>query len=214
MTKIFVLRINSLLSSADSPLRFGSDNIVVIPMAVIDELQNYRGKPEKKKIAEDILSYLESFDVNQLLNKGAKQANGSTIQIQKNFHETKIDMDGITETDKRVFQVCIGLQEKHKDKKVILVSKNKAIRIKARALGINAEDFLLQYDESIIEETTEINGEDLNQGDPENNEFPGWGIAIIVIVILALLAGVGVFVFIKMRKNKQGTLQSDLEVAV
>ena len=141
MTKIFVLRINSLLSSADSPLRFGSDNIVVIPMAVIDELQNYRGKPEKKKIAEDILSYLESFDVNQLLNKGAKQANGSTIQIQKNFHETKIDMDGITETDKRVFQVCIGLQEKHKDKKVILVSKNKAIRIKARALGINAEDF-------------------------------------------------------------------------
>ena len=141
MTKIFVLRINSLLSSADSPLRFGSDNIVVIPMAVIDELQNYRGKPEKKKIAEDILSYLESFDVNQLLNKGAKQANGSTIQIQKNFHETKIDMDGITETDKRVFQVCIGLQEKHKDKKVILVSKTKAIRIKARALGINAEDF-------------------------------------------------------------------------
>lgn len=48
MTKIFVLRLNSLLSSADSTLRFGSDNIVVIPLAVIDELQTYRGKPEKK----------------------------------------------------------------------------------------------------------------------------------------------------------------------
>ena len=141
MTKIFVLRINSLLSSADSTLRFGSGNIVVIPMAVIDELQNYRGKPEKKRIAEDILSYLEGFDVNQLLNKGAKQANGSIIQIQRNFHDIEIDMDGITEADRRVFQVCIGLKENHKGKKVILVSKNKAIRIKARALGINAEDF-------------------------------------------------------------------------
>ena len=69
MTKIFVLRLNSLLSSADSTLRFGSDNIVVIPLAVIDELQTYRGKPEKKKIAEEILSYLENFDVQQLTQK-------------------------------------------------------------------------------------------------------------------------------------------------
>ena len=52
MSKIFVLRITSLLSSADSTLRFGTDNEVVIPIAVVDELQSYRGKPEKKKIAE------------------------------------------------------------------------------------------------------------------------------------------------------------------
>ena len=141
MTKIFVLRLNSLLSSADSTLRFGSDNIVVIPLAVIDELQTYRGKPEKKKIAEEILSYLENFDVQQLTQKGVKQANGCILRIEKNFHDISIDMGGITENDKRIFQVCLGLKDKHKDKRVVLVSKNKAIRIKARMLGIIAEDF-------------------------------------------------------------------------
>ena len=142
MTKIFVVRVNSLLSSADSTLRFGSDNEVVIPLAVIDELQNYRGKPEKKKIADSILEYLEGFEIDKLFNEGVRQANGSILKIAKNYHNIHIeDMEGITDIDKRIFQVCIGLQKEHADKKVVLVSKKNVIRIKARALGINAEDF-------------------------------------------------------------------------
>lgn len=107
MTKIFVLRINSLVSSADSIMRFGSDNIVVIPLAVLDELQVYRGKPEKKRVAEMILSYLETFDVRKMMNEGVKQANGSILKIAENYHEISIDMDGLSETDKRIFQVCL-----------------------------------------------------------------------------------------------------------
>ena len=141
MTKMFVLRINSLMSSPSSPLRFGTDNEVVIPLAVIDQLQGYKGMPEKKKVAESILSYIETFDIQKLMNGGERQANGSILKIEKNFHNIHIDMEGITSIDKRVFQVCLGLQQENPDKKVVLVSKNKAIRIKARALGINAEDF-------------------------------------------------------------------------
>ncbi len=140
MSKIFVLRINSLLSSPDSTLRFGEDNEVVIPLAVIDELQNYRGKPEKMKIAELLLRYIEKFDINKLLTTGVKQANGSLLKIVKNYHDIRIEMEGLTENDKRVFQVCLGLQ-REESKKVVLVSKNNTIRIKARALGITAEDF-------------------------------------------------------------------------
>lgn len=140
MTKTFVLRINSLLSSADSTLRFGSDNEVAIPLAVIDQLENYRGNSEKKKIAESILAYIETFDIKELMNAGAKQANGSVLRIIKNFHDIDFDMEGITDIDRRVFQVCLGLKQEI-GKKVILVSKNSAIRIKARSLGINAEDF-------------------------------------------------------------------------
>ena len=140
MTKTFVLRINSLLSSADSTLRFGSDNEVAIPLAVIDQLENYRGNSEKKKIAESILAYIETFDIKELMTQGAKQANGSVLRIIKNFHDIDFDMEGITDIDRRVFQVCLGLK-KEIGKKVILVSKNSAIRIKARSIGINAEDF-------------------------------------------------------------------------
>ena len=141
MTKMFVLRINALMSSTDSLMRFGSDNEVVIPLSVIDQLQNYRGMLEKKKVADSILSYIETFDIQKLMQGGEKQANGSVLKVEKNFHRINIDMEGISEIDKRIFQVCLGLQNENPDKKVILVSKNKAIRIKARALGINAEDF-------------------------------------------------------------------------
>lgn len=141
MSKIFVLRINSLVSSVDSTLRFGADNEVIIPLAVIDELQNYNGRPEKKKVANSILTYLETFNINKLITEGVVQENGSKLKIERNHHDIPIEMDGITEIDRRIFQVCIGLKKERSSKEVILVSKNKAIRIKAKALGIKAEDF-------------------------------------------------------------------------
>lgn len=141
MSKIFVLRVKSLLSSVDSTLRFDSDNEVVIPLAVFDQLQNYQGKPEKAKIAEAILDYWESFDAEALFGKGVKQSNGSILRIAKNYHETEVKLDGISETDRRVFQVCQGLKNENPNKKVILVSKSKGIRLKARSIGIEAEDF-------------------------------------------------------------------------
>ncbi len=141
MKKTFVLRLNSLLSSVNSTLRFGPDNEIVIPMAVIDQLQNYQGKPEKKKIASRILEYLESFNIKLLISKGAKQENGSILRIIQNYHEVEVKMDDISETDKRVFQVCLGLMKDYPRRKVVLVSKNPVIRIKARSLGILAEDF-------------------------------------------------------------------------
>ena len=141
MSKIFVIRGNSLLSSPDSTMRFGSDNEIVIPLAVIDELQEYRGKPEKRKVADEILSYIESFDIVKLMNEGEEQSNGSILKIARNFHDINVDMEGITERDKRIFQVCLGLKKDNPGKRVILVSKSKAIRIKARSLKIEAEDF-------------------------------------------------------------------------
>ena len=47
MTKIFVLRFNSLISSKDSVLKFGDDNEVVIPMTVWNDLKTYNAVPEK-----------------------------------------------------------------------------------------------------------------------------------------------------------------------
>ena len=142
MKKTFVLRLNSLLSSVDSTLRFGPDNEIVIPMAVIDQLQSYQGKPEKKKIASKILEYLETFDIKLMCSQqGVMQQNGSTLRIVQNYHAIEVKMNDISEADKRIFQVCLGLMHDNQQQKVILVSKNPVTRIKARTLGITAEDF-------------------------------------------------------------------------
>lgn len=141
MRKIFVLRPNSLLSSADSTLRFGDDNTIVIPMVVIEELQSFKGKPEKQKIAKEILEYLESFDARKLIGEGVVQSNGSLLRVVGNYEEQKADIEGINSFDRRCFQVCLGLKKDNPDVEVILVSKNVSIRIKAKILGIKAENF-------------------------------------------------------------------------
>ncbi len=141
MRKIFVLRPGSLLSSEDSTLRFGGDNTIVIPMAVIEELQHFRGKPEKQKIARRILEYLESFDAKSLNQEGVCQKNGSLLRVVGNYADIEVDIEGITLLDKRCFQVCRGLKRDNPEVEVILVSKNPALRIKAKILGIEAENF-------------------------------------------------------------------------
>ena len=141
MSKIFVLRSGSLLSSVDSTLRFGSDNEIVIPMVVIDQLQCYNGKPEKCKIASQILSYIESLDIKKLKREGIKQVNGSVLKVFSEKTNKSIDLEGITDIDRKIFEVCFNIMERNPEKQVILVSKNASIRIKARSIGILAEDF-------------------------------------------------------------------------
>ena len=140
MRKIFVLRPGSLLSSVDSTLRFGNDNTIVIPMAVIEQLQNFRGKPEKRKIAREILEYIEGFDAKEITNKGVIQSNGSILRVFGGYAD--LEKNNTTTTfDDRCFQVCKSLQRENPNLEVILLSKSATIRIKARIWGIQAENF-------------------------------------------------------------------------
>ena len=144
MSKIFVLRKNSLMSSADSTLKFGNDNEIVIPLVVINQLQAYNGKNEKKRIANAILKYLESLDITKLKGRGVKQVNGSLIRISAEKPTKKWNrnqLDGISDDDWECLQVCLAIMEKNPQRKVILVTKNTALRIKAKMIGIQAEDF-------------------------------------------------------------------------
>lgn len=57
MTKMFVLRPNALLSSENSTQMFGNDNVVVIPRAVLDEVQSRKNlSSEKAKFVEGLWS--------------------------------------------------------------------------------------------------------------------------------------------------------------
>ena len=54
MSKVFVLRTHALLSSRRSTLKFGDDNEIVIPFAVLDELREIKKESfEKGRIAAD-----------------------------------------------------------------------------------------------------------------------------------------------------------------
>lgn len=80
MGKTFVLRTEATLASAFSTLRFGDDNTIVIPMAILQNLYRYKGVLEKQRLAAQFIEYIDSIPPKELLSRrGYKQKNGSYL---------------------------------------------------------------------------------------------------------------------------------------
>lgn len=142
MSKVFVLRTHALLSSRRSTLKFGNDNEIVIPLAVVDELRTLKKESfEKGRIARDLLEYINSFPTDKIMSKeGVVQKNGSILRICNNFIDIPVGIEGLTNPEKRTLQTCLGIIEEEK-RKVVLVTNNLGLQLKAKFLGINAENF-------------------------------------------------------------------------
>lgn len=142
MSKIFVLRTHAILSSYGSTLKFGNDNEIVIPMAVIDELRSIKYESfEKGRIARDFLEYINSFSAGTIMSDaGVIQKNGSILKISDKYKDISIEAEGLTLPEKRTLQICKGIMAKEA-RTVILVTNNLSLQLKAKAIGIRAESF-------------------------------------------------------------------------
>ena len=142
--KIMILRTNALISRPNATLKFGEDNCIVIPMPVIDELEKKSGEyTERGKNAKKVLEYLDSFSMHKLTSQeGVRQKNGSVLRIENGFNDVELHGDilpNLSFLDRRSLQIALGLKESTKSQ-VILISKNAALRLKAKTLGIKAQD--------------------------------------------------------------------------
>lgn len=143
--KTFLVRAGSLTSVPDALVSFGKNNKVVIPMETIDELEKAARKPdEKSKLAIKVLEYIETFDANELVENGCKQSNGSILQLIdsnhfKEDHGSLKKFPDLNNYDKRCLQIALGL--KRNNEKVIIISRKTSFRIKAKQVGIEAQNF-------------------------------------------------------------------------
>lgn len=141
--KIFVLRTHSLVSKENSTLCFDSDNEVVIPFPILDELEKISQEFSAKGVnARKILEYLSSFKISELTSdKGVIQLNGSTLRLVKEKPDEKIELSNLKPLDLKCLQIVKFLMNENKKTPVILVTKNAALRIKANSIGIKAQSF-------------------------------------------------------------------------
>ena len=143
MSKVFVLRTHALLSSRQSTLKFGDDNQIVIPLAVVDELQTLKRQEsfEKRRIAKDLLDYIRSFPADKIMSKeGVRQENGSILRVVTNYQDVSVSTENLLPHQVRTLQVCLGIKEQEKQK-VILVTNNVTLQMQAEKMGIKAESF-------------------------------------------------------------------------
>jgi PhoH-like ATPase len=149
-TKLFVLDTNVLMHDPTSLFRF-EEHDVFLPMATLEELDaNKKGMSEVARNARQVSRFLDALlnhgagqieDGIALDSQGDKQATGRLfLQTQAINGELPATLAS-GRADNQILAVVRHLQEAHPRRQVILVSKDINMRIKARALGLSAEDY-------------------------------------------------------------------------
>ncbi len=149
MKKTFVLDTNVLLHSAQSIESF-DDNEVVIPMAVIEELDKFKkNQDELGRNARHVIRKLDTLRSRGKLSEGVKLDNNpdpekcGTLKIVSSDGDMLLKDISMSVADNRILSVALKLMKEadEKEDKVVFITKDINLRIKADALNIPVEDF-------------------------------------------------------------------------
>ncbi|MFW5628003.1 MAG: PhoH family protein [Candidatus Cloacimonadaceae bacterium] len=141
--KIFVLDTNVLIHNPRAMFSF-ADNHVVIPIVVIEEIDQFKkGLDEKGRNARQIGRYLDDLRQNGALQDGVPTDQGGIIQVtvKREITDAAANLIFMDRNDNLIIGTALYFQKQYPDKQVVLVSKDVNVRIKADTVGIRAENF-------------------------------------------------------------------------
>ncbi len=143
--KTFVLDTNVILHDPTCINHF-QDNNIIIPLSVIEELDHFkRGNQVINLNAREFARTLDNITGNEIFNGGVPLGKGKgkvRIVITKGLSSEIHDVFREDNVDHRVLSAAVEVSRLNKDKsKTIIVSKDVNLRMKAKALGIPAEDY-------------------------------------------------------------------------
>ncbi|GAA6143847.1 PhoH family protein [Hydrogenophaga sp. 5NK40-0174] len=148
--RLFVLDTNVLLHDPTSLFRF-EEHDIYLPMIVLEELDGHKkGMTEVARNGRQTSRNLDALVAQQGADmvKGIKlSATGHMSARGMLFFQTEPLGDDLPESlpqgkaDNQILGVVHSLRGKHPGREVILVSKDINMRVKARALGLLAEDY-------------------------------------------------------------------------
>ncbi|TCS36050.1 PhoH-like ATPase [Paucimonas lemoignei] len=160
VTKLFVLDTNVLMHDPTSLFRF-EEHDVFLPMMTLEELDNHKkGMSEVARNARQVSRYLDELvsgtgeqEIEHgipLSKLGNKDAKGCL------FFQTKLQGGTLPEGlpmgkgDNQILAVVRALETEYPNRPIVLVSKDINMRIKARAMGLPAEEY---FNDHVLEDT-------------------------------------------------------------
>jgi PhoH-like ATPase len=156
LKKLFVLDTNVLMHDPTSLFRFDEHDLY-LPIATLEELdQHKRGLSDVSRNARQASRFLDEIVTGEDIRNGlpirtkdGQQSKGRLfLQTEAINGELPVTLAS-GKTDNQILAVVRYLQDKHKDREVVLVSKDINMRIKARALGLPAEDY---FNDKVLED--------------------------------------------------------------
>lgn len=143
--KIYVLDTSVLLHDHQAIISF-VDNNIAIPITVLEELDKFKvGNDSKNFSAREVIRFID-----KLSNESSLQ---EWISLGRGYGKFKIALDNspkeinaeyiysVGKNDHKIINTALSLKETEPNFEVKLVTKDINMRIKAKALGIIAEDF-------------------------------------------------------------------------
>ena len=148
MKKTYVLDTNVLLHDPLSLFQF-EEHDVVIPAIVLEELDGKkRNMDEVGRNARETSRVLDQLRTMGKLHDGVPLENGGRLFVEIG-HEQQVDIPfDVMTNDNRILLVALKLMKQHEhdaNHKVVVVSKDILVRVKADAIGIDAEDYLTDH---------------------------------------------------------------------
>ncbi|HTH93764.1 MAG TPA: PhoH family protein [Rhodocyclaceae bacterium] len=158
-TKLFVLDTNVLMHDPLSLFRF-EEHDIYIPIMTLEELDNNkkgttevaRNARQASRMLDDIVSGSEDAIASGIALVGPSRdlANGNLF-LQSEAIDVKLPPSLPTaKGDNQILAVVMYLSQKFPKRGVILVSKDINMRIKARTLGLSAQDY---FNDKVLEDT-------------------------------------------------------------
>jgi PhoH-like ATPase len=143
--KIFVLDTSVLLFDSTAVNNF-ADNDVAIPITVLEELDNFKiGNETKNFEAREVIRFLDKLSgehgLTNWLPIAPEKGNIKIVMPEDLTGLNAENIYGVGKNDHKIINAALSLQGNEEKTKVILVTKDINLRLKAKALGLKAEDY-------------------------------------------------------------------------
>lgn len=146
--KVFVIDTSVLLHDHNAIKSF-EDNRVAIPITVLEELDTFKvGNDTKNFEARECIRIIDRLSKEYTLQEWIPLGNGQNglmrIVMSDDGHPSGLDASRVFDkktNDHKILSAALQLQHDEPSMKVVLVSKDINLRLKAKALNLPAEDF-------------------------------------------------------------------------
>lgn len=144
--KTFVVDTSILVSTPDALHQLVQNNTVLIPFPVLQELDRRRSAGNGTGYAaRNVIRLLDDLQQQASLDelRSGIPLNGGTLRFHDGRLETARAWPGFNPAsgDDAIIQLAGTYQEAHPDQRVMLVTRDAAMRCKARARAVIAEDY-------------------------------------------------------------------------
>ncbi len=146
MRKIFVLDTSVILYDHNSIMNF-AEHDVAIPITVLEELDEFKkGSDTKNYEARQFIRLLDKKAGEKNINEwislnGGSKGKFKVIMDIRAAEQDALQIFGVSKNDHKILNAAINLATLEPERKVILVTKDINLRLKAKALNVIAEDY-------------------------------------------------------------------------